>query len=106
MILRVRRGGRSTPAVYGRWCSAPNRNTHLADQSGTLAPMDPSLTPVLIWIGALALIAVGLAGTVIPALPGVPLVFGGLWLIAWSDDYSKVGGWILGLLGVLVVVSM
>jgi uncharacterized protein len=67
--------------------------------------MDASMTP-LIWIAAIGLIALGLAGTVIPALPGVPLVFAGLWLAAWADGYAHVGALTLSLLGVLVVLSV
>jgi uncharacterized protein YqgC (DUF456 family) len=67
--------------------------------------MDASLTPLL-WIAALGLVGLGLAGTVMPALPGVPLVFIGLWLGAWIDNYTRVGAWTLGLLGVLVVLSL
>ena len=48
---------------------------------------------------------VGLAGAVLPALPGVPLVFGGLWLAAWIDDYARVGGWTIGVLGVLTMLA-
>lgn len=31
---------------------------------------------------AAVLIVAGLAGTILPALPGVPLVFAGMWLAA------------------------
>ena len=32
---------------------------------------------------ALLLVLIGLAGTILPALPGLPLLFAGLWLAAW-----------------------
>ena len=35
---------------------------------------------------ALLLVLIGLAGTILPALPGLPLLFAGLWLAA--------GGWL------------
>jgi len=63
------------------------------------------VTTTLLWLLAAALVLVGLAGAVLPALPGVPLVFGGLWLAAWIDDYARVGGWTLGVLGVLTVLA-
>ena|SRR5450432_102566 len=53
-----------------------------------------------------ALIVVGMAGAVVPALPGVPLVFGGMWLAAWADHYQHVGVVTLSLLGVLAGVAM
>jgi uncharacterized membrane protein YbaN (DUF454 family) len=34
--------------------------------------------------------ALGLAGVVLPVLPGTPLLFGGLWLAAWLDGYPLV----------------
>ncbi|MGQ0503027.1 MAG: DUF456 domain-containing protein [Panacagrimonas sp.] len=59
-------------------------------------------------IGALALIAIviGLAGAVLPALPGVPLVFGGLWALAWIGHYELVGPFTLTILGVLLAAGV
>jgi uncharacterized protein len=39
------------------------------------------------------LIAVGLAGAVVPLLPGIPLIFAGIWLIAAVDHYHHLGSW-------------
>ena len=33
----------------------------------------------------IVMVLVGLAGVVLPALPGIPLVFGGLLMVAWLD---------------------
>jgi uncharacterized protein YqgC (DUF456 family) len=68
--------------------------------------MNASLAPMLWWALAAVLVAVGLAGTVIPALPGVPFVFGGLWLAAWADHYVHVGAFTLVVLGVLVALAI
>jgi hypothetical protein len=62
-------------------------------------------TTVLLWLLAIALVIIGLAGAVLPALPGVPLVFAGLWLAAWIDDYARVGALTLVILGVLTVLA-
>ena len=43
-------------------------------------------------LGAL-LIVIGLAGAIVPVLPGIPLIFGGIWLIARVDHYSHLGVW-------------
>ena len=44
------------------------------------------------------LILVGLAGAVVPLLPGIPMIFAGIWLIAGADHYQHVGsGWLIGL---------
>jgi uncharacterized protein YqgC (DUF456 family) len=59
-----------------------------------------------LWIPAALLIVVGIAGTVLPALPGVTLVFAGLVVGAWADGFTRVGGWTLALLGALTLVSL
>ena len=53
---------------------------------------------------ALLLVAVGIIGSVLPMLPGVPLVFAGLLLAAWHGDFARVGILsmvIIGAIGVL-----
>lgn len=57
------------------------------------------------WLLAVALIAVGIAGTVLPALPGVVLVLGGIALGAWIDDFTRVSGWTLGAIAVLAALA-
>lgn len=59
----------------------------------------------LLWMVAGLAAVVGVAGMVLPMLPGTPLLFGGLWLAAWIDGYAKVGGWVIVGLGVLAVLA-
>lgn len=59
-----------------------------------------------LWIVAVLLIAVGVAGTVLPALPGIPLLFGGVLLAAWIDDFQRIPGWVVGVLAVLAVIGV
>lgn len=54
-----------------------------------------------LWSVALLCIAVGLFGTVLPLLPGIPLIFGGALIAAWIDDFAFIGWPSLLLLGVL-----
>ncbi|MGO9636133.1 MAG: DUF456 domain-containing protein [Steroidobacteraceae bacterium] len=42
---------------------------------------------------AVALISLGLAGAIVPAAPGIPLIFAGIWLIADVDHYHHLGLW-------------
>lgn len=58
---------------------------------------------VLLWILAAGFILIGLAGTVLPLLPGTTLLFLGLALGAWIDDFAYVG---LGTLGVLAGLTV
>ncbi|GMU43566.1 MAG: hypothetical protein AMXMBFR25_15520 [Lysobacterales bacterium] len=48
----------------------------------------------------------GIAGSVVPALPGLPLVFAGLFLAAWLGDFQQVGWLALGLLGGLMLLAL
>jgi len=61
---------------------------------------------VLLWIAAVLLVLVGIAGTILPALPGTPLVLIGLVLAAWADDFQKVGWFPLSVIGGLTVLSL
>lgn len=63
------------------------------------------MTTVL-WIVAVLLIVVGVAGTVLPALPGIPLIFGGVVLAAWIDDFQRIGTWTLVVLAVLAAFGV
>ncbi len=60
----------------------------------------------LYFILSAALIVAGMAGAIVPALPGVPLVFGGMWLAAWADRFQHVGVVTLSVLGVLAALAM
>lgn len=63
------------------------------------------MTPQLLYVLAGLLILVGLAGVVLPALPGLPLVFAGMLLAAWVDQFQTVGPVPLVILGLLTAVS-
>jgi len=59
----------------------------------------------IIWLIALLLIISGLAGLVLPILPGPLLLFGGLWVAAWAEDYTFVGVGTLVTLAVLAILA-
>lgn len=60
----------------------------------------------LYFVLSAALILIGLAGAVLPALPGVPLVFAGMLLAAWADHFQHVGTFTLVVLGVLSLLAL
>lgn len=65
------------------------------------------LDPQNLWyLLAGVLVLIGVAGTILPALPGVPLVFGGLLLAAWAGGFQHVGVFTLVVLGVLAALAM
>lgn len=61
------------------------------------------LTTALLFILAAACAVIGIAGLALPAVPGAPLLFIGLVLAAWAEDFAYVG---TGTLIVLAVLAM
>lgn len=62
------------------------------------------MMPGLVILVVLLMIA-GLAGAVIPFLPGTPLILAGAVLFAVADDFDRVGVFHLIVLGLLAVLS-
>jgi uncharacterized protein YqgC (DUF456 family) len=60
---------------------------------------------IILWLLAVVMVAVGVIGIVMPALPGHLLILAGLVLAAWADDFAHVGGWTLGVIAALAVAS-
>jgi uncharacterized protein len=60
---------------------------------------------IVLWILAIALIAVGIVGIVLPALPGHVLIFAGLLLAAWADHFQRVGAGMLIVIGLMGAAS-
>ena len=63
-------------------------------------------THTLLHVLAGLLIVVGLLGTVLPVLPGLPVMFAGMLLAAWNDGFQRIGTGTLVVLGVLTAVSI
>jgi uncharacterized protein YqgC (DUF456 family) len=60
---------------------------------------------ILLWALGVALVATGLAGIVLPALPGTILIFAGLLSAAWADDFHRVGVFTMVLIGLIGAAS-
>lgn len=67
--------------------------------------MDASWGVGFLWAAAVALVALGVAGTVLPALPGPVLVLAGLVLAAWIEGFGPVGGGTIAALCVLAALA-
>lgn len=63
-------------------------------------------TGIFLWVCVVALIGCGVAGTVVPALPGIPMIFLGALLAAWIGDFEKITWVPLVVLGVLTVIGL
>lgn len=61
---------------------------------------------ILLWALAAVFVLTGIAGTVVPILPGTPLIFGGLLLAAWIDDFQRVSWITLTVLALLTIASL
>ena len=55
---------------------------------------------------AMILVLVGIGGVILPALPGLPLVFAGMLLAAWAGDFQQIGWFPLLLLGLMTLLSV
>ena len=60
---------------------------------------------LLLWIVAIPLVVLGIAGLVLPAMPGAPLLFAGLVVAAWAENFAFVGWGTLGVLAVLALLT-
>lgn len=58
------------------------------------------------WLAGMGLVIAGMLGTLLPVIPGPPLVLFGLWLIALLDNYQRVGGATLIVIGLIAVLSV
>ena len=54
---------------------------------------------------AVLLVVLGLAGSLLPVIPGAPMIFAGLALAAWAEDFVYVGWGTLLVIGILAAVS-
>ncbi len=60
---------------------------------------------VLWWILSILLIVLGLAGTLLPALPGTAFVLAGIVLGAWIDHFTRVGWAALAMVTVMAIAA-
>jgi uncharacterized protein YqgC (DUF456 family) len=59
---------------------------------------------ILLWILAVILVVGGMVGLVFPALPGAPLVYAGLFMAAWAEDFAFIGIKTLIVLAIMTIL--
>ena len=64
------------------------------------------MSPIGWWVVAVLLILIGLIGTLVPAVPGVLAVFGGMLLGAWIDGFRRIGWITIAILALLALLSL
>lgn len=60
----------------------------------------------MLYLLAALMVIAGIIGSIVPAMPGLPMVFGGLLLAAWTGDFQQVGWVTLSVLGALTLLAM
>lgn len=58
---------------------------------------------MILWVLGAILTVIGLSGLLLPVVPGAPVLFLGLLLGAWADDFQHIG---LGTLLILAVMAL
>lgn len=59
----------------------------------------------LLWTGAVLSVVIGFVGTIVPALPGIPMIFIGIALAAWAGNFAVIGWFTLAFCLVLTVIG-
>jgi uncharacterized protein len=63
-------------------------------------------TTLVFWLVALLLVGTGLIGLFLPVLPGAPLIFAGLVIAAWAEDFHYAGLWTVVLLAIITLLTL
>jgi uncharacterized protein YqgC (DUF456 family) len=58
-----------------------------------------------LWVGVVLLVLIGILGAFLPVIPGIPLVFAGLLMGAWLDDFSRVTTTAMIVIGLLALAG-
>ncbi|MBU2622206.1 MAG: DUF456 domain-containing protein [Proteobacteria bacterium] len=59
-----------------------------------------------LWITAVLLILVGVIGALLPVLPGIPLIFGGMLIAAWIGDFQQISALTVVVMAILAVFGI
>lgn len=58
-----------------------------------------------VWAISALLIVLGVAGLILPLLPGTLLIFAGVAFAAWAEDFSRISATTVGFLAFLTVLA-
>lgn len=60
---------------------------------------------LILWIVGAVLTVIGLSGLLLPIVPGAPILFLGLLLGAWAENFQYVGLWTLLILAAMALLT-
>jgi uncharacterized protein YqgC (DUF456 family) len=63
------------------------------------------MTPLLTLLG-IAIVIFGVVSLVAPILPGVAIIYAGILVIAWADDFTRIGPLVLIVMLALTLVAL
>lgn len=63
------------------------------------------MSPVAIWAITLLLFLLGIAGTIVPGLPGLALVFAGVLFYAWITHFAAISTTTVVVIGVVALLA-
>ena len=61
---------------------------------------------LLLLVLGVVIIVAGIVSLALPLIPGVALIFFGIVVVAWADDFTRIGPAMLGVLLVLTLIAM
>ncbi len=61
---------------------------------------------IILFIGVIIIMLIGLAGTIVPLLPGLPFIFFGYLLYGWLTGWQVISVKIVIIVGVVVALSL
>ena len=60
---------------------------------------------IILWTFSVILVTIGIAGLVLPVIPGPLVIFAGLAMAAWAESFIHVGSFTLAILALLAVIA-
>lgn len=60
---------------------------------------------MILWVIGAILTVTGLSGLLLPVVPGAPVLFLGLLLGAWAEDFQYIGPWTLLVLAAMALLT-
>lgn len=64
------------------------------------------MSSLVLWLITAAMFVIGLIGTVVPGLPGIGIVYGGILVYAFATDFASISGTTVIIFGVVTAAAL